>query len=140
MSTPVTDAEPPDAVPQPTAAPDVTDPDALEQLARTALHPAVFDYFAGGAGDETALHDNLLAWRGLRLRTRVLRAVSTVDTATTVLGCALRVPIAVAPMGFQRLAHPDGEGASAAAAAACGAGFALSTYATTSIEDVLRAA
>jgi 4-hydroxymandelate oxidase len=132
MSTPVTDP--------PAPAPDFGDPQLLEAAARDRLHPAVFDYFAGGAGDETALRENLSAWRSMRLRTRVLRPVTSVDTTTKVLGCPLDVPIAVAPMGFQRLAHLDGEAATAAAAGTVGAAIALSTYATVSIEDVAAAA
>lgn len=133
MSRPATDARIP-------GAPDYCDPGQLEAAALGLLHPAVFDYFAGGAGDESAMQANLAAWQSLRLRPRVLRSVTSVDTATTVLGCPLRVPIAVAPMGFQRLAHPDGERATAMAAGSVGAAMALSTYATVSIEDAAEAA
>jgi 4-hydroxymandelate oxidase len=119
---------------------DYTDPELLETVAQRLLHPAVFDYFAGGAGDESALRANVAAWQRLRVRPRVLRPVPEVDMSVSVLGSTLRVPIAVAPMGFQRLAHPDGERATAAAAASLHAAMALSTYATVTIEDVAATA
>jgi 4-hydroxymandelate oxidase len=100
----------------------------------------VYDYFAGGAGDESALASNLASWRAIRLRPRVLRPVADPDLSVTVLGSRLAAPVAIAPMGYQRLAHPDGERASAVAAARVGAAMTLSTYATTRLEDVRAAA
>jgi 4-hydroxymandelate oxidase len=104
------------------------------------MHPAVYDYFAGGAGDESALAGNVAAWRRVRLRPHVLRDVRDVDSSVEVFGDRLAGPVLVAPMGYQRLAHPDGELGTAAGAGATGLGFAVSTYATTSIEEVAAAA
>lgn len=114
--------------------------DDLEQQARACLSPLAYDYVAGGADDELTLAENVAAWRRLRLRPRVLRDVSKVSTATTVLGTAVSLPALVAPMAYQRLAHDDGERATAQGAAAAGTIMIASTVATTSLEDIAAAA
>ncbi len=111
----------------------------LEEAARALLPPEVFDYFAGGADDERTLAANVDAWTNLRLRPRVLRDVTVVDTGTTLLGHAVPSPIVVAPTAFHRMAHPNGEVASARGAAAAGAHFVLSTRSTTPVEEVAAA-
>ena len=113
---------------------------ALEAAARTRLERGVYDYIAGGADAERTLADNLAAWSRLRLRPRVLRDVSEVSTATTLLGTQVPTPLLVAPMAYHRMAHPDGEAASAAGAAAAGAAYVCSTQATMSVEEVAAAA
>lgn len=112
----------------------------LEARARAIMDPAAFDYIAGGAWDEQSLAEAEKAWRRRRLRPRVLVDVGQVDPATTLAGTPASAPFAIAPMAAHRLAHPDGELASARAAAAAGVPFTLSTMATTSIEDVAAAA
>lgn len=112
----------------------------LEDEAARLLPPAVYDYFAGGADDELTLADNVDAWSRVRLRPRVLRDVSAVDTSTTLLGTPVATPLAVAPTAFQRMAHPDGELATAVGAAAAGALMVLSTRATATAADVAAAA
>jgi 4-hydroxymandelate oxidase len=99
----------------------------------------VFDYLAGGADDELSLAANLEDWARLRLRPRVLRDVRAVDAGTTLLGEAVAHPIVVAPTAFHRMAHPDGEPATARGAAAAGARFVLSTRSTAPVEDVATA-
>jgi 4-hydroxymandelate oxidase len=113
---------------------------ALEAAARARLERGVYDYIAGGADAELTLADNLAAWSRLRLRPRVLRDVSEVSTATTLLGSRVPIPLLVAPMAYHRMAHPDGEAASAAGAAAAGAPYVCSTQATMSVEEVAAAA
>jgi isopentenyl diphosphate isomerase/L-lactate dehydrogenase-like FMN-dependent dehydrogenase len=95
---------------------------------------------AGGACDELTLRENVAAWRRLALRPRVMVDVSHVDPATTLLGRERPHPILVAPTGYQRLAHPDGEPATARAAAAHQAIFCLSSLATATQEEVAEAA
>jgi 4-hydroxymandelate oxidase len=113
---------------------------ALEAAARERLERGVYDYIAGGADAELTLADNLAAWSRLRLRPRVLRDVTEVSTATTLLGSQVPTPLLVAPMAYHRMAHPDGEAASAAGAAAAGAAYLCSTQATMSVEEVADAA
>jgi 4-hydroxymandelate oxidase len=113
---------------------------ALEAAARARLERGVYDYIAGGADAELTLADNLAAWSRLRLRPRVLRDVTEVATATSLLGSQVPTPLLVAPMAYHRMAHPDGEAASAAGAAAAGAPYVCSTQATMSVEEVAAAA
>jgi 4-hydroxymandelate oxidase len=119
---------------------DPLDLEALEAAARERLDRGVYDYIAGGADDEHSVAAARAAWSRLRLRPRVLRDVSEVFMATTVLGSRLPVPLLVGPMAYHRMAHPDGEAASAAGAAVAGAGYVLSTQATMSVEEVAGAA
>jgi len=134
---PPTDDDSP-AVEPPPAEP--LDLEALEAAARERLEPGVYDYIAGGADAELTVAANLAAWSRMRLRPRVLRDVSAVSTATTMLGAEVPTPLLVAPMAYHRMVHPEGEAATAAAAAAAGAVYVLSTQATMSVEEVAAAA
>src|SRR5690606_752228 len=111
-----------------------------EALAEAKLSRMAADYYASGAHDEITLRENHAAYDRIRLRYRVLRDISRRTTETTVLGHALRMPVVVAPTAFHKLAHPDGEVATARAAGTAGTLMILSTLSTTSIEDVLAAA
>ena len=115
---------------------DSADFDALEDRAREKLTPGAFAFAAGGADDEITLADNIAAWRRLRLRPRMLRDVTAVDTSATVLGQRIAAPLMVAPTGRHRLFHPDGERATACGAAAAGVPYVMATTSTVSIEDV----
>ena len=119
---------------------DPLDLEALEAAARERLDQGVYDYIAGGAEDERTVAGNLAAWSRLALRPHVLRDVTEVSTATTLLGSEVPVPLLVAPMAYHRMCHPDGEAASAAGAAAAGALYVCSTQATMSVEEVALAA
>lgn len=111
----------------------------LEALARARLPQDVWDYYASGADDELCLRRNCAAFAELALHNRVLVDVSRRDLSTTVLGERLALPIAAAPTAFHRLAHRDGEAASAAGAGDAGALFVLSTLSNTAVEDVVAA-
>jgi 4-hydroxymandelate oxidase len=111
-----------------------------EITAQIRLPQMAYDYYASGANDEITLVDNHDAYDRIRLRYRVLRDISRRTTATTLLGHDLRLPVIVAPTAFQRMAHPDGELATARAAGRAGTLMILSTLSTTSIEDVTAAA
>ncbi|MCV0402211.1 MAG: alpha-hydroxy-acid oxidizing protein [Chloroflexi bacterium] len=112
----------------------------LEPLARAAMEPAAWDYYAGGAGDELTIAGNRAAWDRLRLRPRVLVDVSSVDMATSAFGVALPHPLVVAPTASHDLAHPDGELATARGSAAAGALMTLSTISSRPMEEVAAAA
>jgi 4-hydroxymandelate oxidase len=111
----------------------------LQAAAKRAADRAAYDYCSGGAGDEIALEGNQAAFRRRRLLPRVLRVVEAPRTALTLLGADLATPVGVAPTSLQRLAHPDGEVASARAAAARGSLFCLSTFSSCSMEAVAAA-
>src|SRR5216117_1324648 len=101
-----------------------------ERLAADRLAEGPLGYYAGGAGDERTLRENVSAYARHRLRPRVLVDVSEVSTATTVLGTEIALPVIIAPLAMQRLAHPDGEQATARAAAGAGTIMCLSSAAT----------
>ena len=116
------------------------DLEQLEAQARRVLGEMPYAYYSGGAGDERLLADNVAAWARWRLHPKVLVDVSSVSTATTLLGRPVATPVLVAPTAIQGLAHPDGEEATARGAAAAGAGMVLSSLATSRLEDVDAAA
>src|SRR3954452_8835567 len=101
-----------------------------ERLAEEKLDANAHAYFAGGAGDEGTLRDNVAAFERRKLRPRMLVDVGTVSTATTVLGTEVALPVLIAPLAMQRMAHAGGEEATARAAAAAGTIMCLSTAAT----------
>jgi 4-hydroxymandelate oxidase len=110
--------------------------DEFEEAARGVLPRMVFDYFAGGAGEEWTLAENRRAFERWILRPRVLVDVADVDLRTTVLGQEVAFPILLAPTALQRMAHRYGEMASARAAASLGTVMAVSTVSTASLEEV----
>jgi 4-hydroxymandelate oxidase len=118
---------------------DSADFDALEQQAKARLSPGAYAFAAGGADDEITLRSNVEAWQRLRLRPRMLRDITKIDTRVRVPGGELAVPLMIAPSGRHRLFHPDGENATARAAAASGAAYVMSTTATVTIEEVAKA-
>src|SRR6185437_8547750 len=101
-----------------------------ERLAEEQLAANAHAYYAGGAGDEVTLRDNLAAFERRKLRPRVLVDVGSVSTETTVLGTEISMPVLIAPLAMQRMAHPDGEEATARAASAAGTIMCLSSAAT----------
>jgi isopentenyl diphosphate isomerase/L-lactate dehydrogenase-like FMN-dependent dehydrogenase len=101
-----------------------------ETLARERLDDNAWEYFRGGAGDETTLRENRTALERWKLQPRVLVDVTAVEASTTVLGTPVAAPILVAPVALQKLAHHEGEAATARAAATAGTIMVLSTSAT----------
>jgi isopentenyl diphosphate isomerase/L-lactate dehydrogenase-like FMN-dependent dehydrogenase len=101
-----------------------------ERLAEEKLDPGAAAYYFGGAGDEVTLRDNVAAFERRKLRPRVLVDVASVTTKTTVLGTEIALPVVIAPLAMQRMAHPYGEEATARAAAAAGTIICLSSAAT----------
>jgi 4-hydroxymandelate oxidase len=108
----------------------------LRQRAEQTLPPPVAEYFAQGATAGVTAAEAEAAWDRFRLRPRVLRDVSTVSTATTVLGQQVDTPVLVAPTTLQRQAHPAGEAATARAAARAGSLVCVSTNAGTPFETL----
>lgn len=105
-------------------------------IAKRRLPRGVFDYIDGGAEDEINLRRNVEAFQGVIFRPRVLRDVSVVDTSASILGRPAALPLILAPTGFSRIAHPQGELAVARSAARAGVPYTLSSLGTRSIEEV----
>lgn len=112
----------------------------FEALARARMTGPDFDYVAGGSWDEITLAENEAAWREYRFAYRVLTDIRSVDVAGSFLGRSSSLPVAVAPMAAQAMAHSNAEGAMARAAAAAGIPMILSTSASMTPEAVAEAA
>lgn len=111
----------------------------LREIARRRTPRAAFDYTDGAAELEISLARARRAFEDVELHPSILNDVSRVDTSTTVFGGPSALPFGIAPTGFTRLMHTEGEVAGAGAAGAAGIPFTLSTLGTTSIEDVRAA-
>lgn len=107
--------------------------------AREHLPPATWEYIAGGGADELTLRFNRDAFDRLRILPRVLRDCTQGTTAIRLLGEDFRHPILLAPVAFHKLAHPDGELATAQAASALEAGLVVSTLASQPLEAIAAA-
>lgn len=111
----------------------------LRAIARRRTPKAAFDYTEGAAEEEISLARARQAFRDIEFHPAILRDVSAVTTGWEVLGAPVALPFGIAPTGFTRMMHAEGEVAGASAAGAAGIPFALSTLGTTSIEDVKAA-
>jgi 4-hydroxymandelate oxidase len=105
-----------------------------ESYARARLNANAWAFLSAGAADEITLRDNRAAFDRIRMRSRVLCKVRGGHTRFTLLGQPFEHPIALAPVGYQKLFHPEGELASAQAARVMSAPFVVSTLATTRLE------
>src|SRR5277367_4604737 len=112
----------------------------LRRIAKRRTPRAAFDYTDGAAEDEISLGRARQAFRDIEFHPTILRDVSNARTDWQVLGGHVAMPFAIAPTGFTRLMHTEGELAGARVAAAAGIPFSLSTLGTASIEDVATAA
>jgi L-lactate dehydrogenase (cytochrome) len=112
----------------------------LRAAGRRLTPRPVFDYVDGGSDQEVSLRSNTRAFTSYRFQPRTLVNVSQADTSTRILGSPVPLPLALAPTGYTRMMHPAGEIGAARAAQRHGLPYALSTVATTTIEDVAAAA
>ncbi|ORX65145.1 hypothetical protein DL89DRAFT_325964 [Linderina pennispora] len=109
----------------------------LERIASKVMPSGAWGYYDSGANDEQTKIDNMAAFDKYRLHPRMLRDVSNISTATTILGQPVPTPLGVAPCAMHKLAHADGELATSRAASQHGGVMILSTYSTTSLEKVI---
>jgi 4-hydroxymandelate oxidase len=113
--------------------------DDYEPAARELLPLDVFEYFAGGAGNEWTLSENRRAFDRWVIRPRMLTGAYPPDPSTEILGTRVAFPLLISPWAYQRMAHPDGELATARAAARAGTIMAVSTTAMDLLEEVAAA-
>ena len=111
----------------------------LRLSARRRLPRVVFDYLDGGAEGEFTLRENCNAFEEVTFRPRHAVAVPKCELRTRVLGCDLSFPVVLAPVGYSRLMHPEGEVAAARAAGMAGTAYTLSTISGHRLEDVKSA-
>ncbi|HXI66240.1 MAG TPA: alpha-hydroxy acid oxidase [Gemmatimonadales bacterium] len=108
----------------------------MRRLARRRLPKVVFDYLDGGAEDEVTLRSNRRAFDAITFRPRHAVGLPEGGLQTTVLASELAFPALLAPVGYSRLMHPDGECGAARAAGAAGTAYILSTISGHALEDV----
>lgn len=111
----------------------------LEKHAYHRMDQQTRDYYNEGADSGTTIAENMSAYKKYRIRPRVLRDVSHLDPGVDIFGMRSTIPLGIAPTAMQGLAHPDGELATARACKKAQLPMGLSSFATTSLEDVAEA-
>ncbi len=114
--------------------------DDFEAIAHERLSEMAFAYYAGGAGDERTLSRNRSAWEEMSIWYRVMVDVSKRSSATTLLDMPLSFPLLVAPTALHKMAHSEGESATARACGSAGIPMVVSSLSTTAIEDICAVA
>lgn len=112
----------------------------LRRAARRRLPRAIFDYLEGGAEQERTLRANLARYGGCRFHPRALTGSPTPDLSLTLFGDRLPMPVGLAPTGYTRLIHREGEIAVARAAGRLGVPYAAATMANTALGEIAAAA
>jgi len=112
----------------------------FESTARQVMAHPVYEYVAGGAGDEISLRANQTAFERIFLLPRALRSVTPVNPSTTLFGTKLPAPVLLAPVAYQRMMHPEGELATVRGAGTMGAPVVVSTNTTVAIEELAAVA
>jgi len=120
--------------------PSVVNIDDLRRLAFKRVPRAVFDYIDGGADGEITLRANVRSFEEVIFRPRNACAPPQCDLRTTVLGTELSFPLILAPLGFTRLFHPEGEHGAAQAASAAGIAYCLSSFSGFRVDELRKAA
>ena len=121
------------------ASPRVVNIADLRELARRRLPRVVFDYVDGGAEDEITLRENRRAFEEITFRPRHAVAFPECNFRTRVLSCELSLPFLLAPVGYTRVIHREGEAAAARVAGQAGTGYILSTISGYPLEEVIAA-
>jgi L-lactate dehydrogenase (cytochrome) len=122
------------------ASPRVVNIADLRKMARARLPNAVFDYLDGGAEDEITLRENSRIFSDYIFRPRHAVHVPSPDLSVTILGQKMAMPVIVAPIGYSKLMHAEGELGAARAAGKAGLGYAMSTISGYALETIAGAA
>ncbi|XP_042414379.1 peroxisomal (S)-2-hydroxy-acid oxidase GLO3-like isoform X1 [Zingiber officinale] len=115
---------------------EITNVSEYEKIAKQKLPKMIYDFIASGAEDQWTLRENRSAFSRILFRPRILVDVSNINMTTTVLGFKISMPIMIAPTSVQKMAHPEGELATARAASAANTIMTLSSCSTSSVEEV----
>src|SRR5262249_17569614 len=119
--------------------PRVVNIEDLRRLAERRLPKVIFDYMDGGAEDEITVRENCRSFQDVMFRPRQAVATAPRNLATKVLGTEIAFPALLAPVGYTRMFHPDGEAGAARAAGKAGTGYILSTISGYKLEEVKAA-
>ena len=116
------------------------DVEALRRIARRRTPKPAFDYVDGAAGQELTYRRSRKAFESVELLPKILHGTDTADLSTEIAGFRSALPFGIAPTGFTRFMHAEGEIGGVRAAEKAGIPFSLSTMGTRSIEEVRDAA
>ncbi|KAL2072537.1 hypothetical protein VTL71DRAFT_11880 [Oculimacula yallundae] len=116
-----------------------TDPNKLEEQAKSVLKPTAYNYVAGGAGERATMDANRLAFRQWKMIPRMLRPTTTRDLTVKLFGETYESPVLMAPIGVQSIFHEDKETGLAQVCSEIGVPYVLSTASSSSIEEVAQA-
>ncbi|CAD5121893.1 DgyrCDS10355 [Dimorphilus gyrociliatus] len=108
----------------------------FEDYAYKYLPKSALDYYISGSNDEQTVNDNIKAFKRYKIRPRILRDVSNIDTSTTILGYKISFPVCIAPTAMHGLAHDEREIGTCKGAFRAGTAYTLSTIANSSIEEI----
>lgn len=111
----------------------------FEQEAKKILPLNIYNFFAGGAGEELSLKENIAIFDRLKLVPRVLKEINSCNLSTQLLGQDISFPVLIAPMAFQSLAHKQGEISVAKATSSHNTIMTVSTLSTNSLKDIKEA-
>ncbi|KAK3702413.1 hypothetical protein LTR37_014879 [Vermiconidia calcicola] len=111
----------------------------LENHAHGMMDKQTRDYYNEGSDSNSTLRENTTAYNKYRIRPRVLRDVSKVDSTMDVFGHKNNIPMGVAPTAMQALAHSDGELGTARACKKAKVAMGLSSFSTKTLEEVAEA-
>lgn len=108
--------------------------DDFEQLAAKYMTHAAFEYVVGGAGADVTVAENRAAFNRIRLNPRVLIDASHIDTKLNIFGREHEFPILLAPAGYHKLVHPEGEIESVRGANLAEATLVAATFSNVTLE------
>jgi 4-hydroxymandelate oxidase len=109
----------------------------FRQAAKAVLGTDVWDFIEGGSGAENIIDANQAAFNSIALVPRVLTGVIAGNTEGQLFDTKVAMPVAIAPMAYQRLVHRDGEVAVARAARSAGVPFVISTMSSCPFESIV---
>lgn len=117
----------------------IFDIDDLESAASEIMPVGGFDYVRGGADTEQTMMRNISAFDMVDIVPRVLTGVTEPNITTSILGTEISLPVIVAPAAAHGLAHVSAEAGTAHGAAVAGTIMSVSNYASSTLEDIMRA-
>ncbi|QCE35771.1 alpha-hydroxy-acid oxidizing protein [Acetobacteraceae bacterium] len=116
----------------------ISSPKDYEKVAKNVLPPFLFEYIAGGAGNETTLRSNQRDLARVAFRQRILSEAGNVDLSTTLWNQKLSLPLVLAPVGLTGMYGRYGEVAAAHAAKKKNIPFTLSTVGVSPVAKLAK--
>jgi pre-mycofactocin synthase len=110
--------------------------EAARRAAKRRLPPSVYGYVDGGKEAESTAVANEVAFSRVLFAPKIGTGITDPDMRAMVLGQRISMPVIIAPTGFMRIVHSDGEMGVARAAAAMGIPIALSNVSSVPLRSV----